>query len=428
LPSAKADASIEPIPLDKRSLTALQLAFIWLGAGISIAEIWAGNLLAPALPLTLALTVNLAGHLVGNGFMAAIAHMGSRIGVPTMVLVRGSFGVRGSYLASTLNYIQLIGWTAIMILIGGKALDEVFKAFGTGSLYPVWALSLGLATTLWAFAGPRSWRKIQPVSVGLLIVLSVWMGIVALLQSGGRLLTYEPTWEISVGEAFDLVAAMPVSWAPLVADYSRLALPGFGAALATYLGYMASSFAFYTIGSVSSAGIGASDPIAVIAAYGLGIPAFLIIVLSTTTTTFLDIYSGAITWKNMRPQDSLRLQVWVVGLAGTILALFFPMEQYESFLLWIGASFFPLVAIMVSDYYLVKRSYRGVELVQPKGAYWYWGGFNPVALACWIAGFLFYIWLLQSGIASLLGATLPTVALTMLLYFAVSKVKGRSMP
>ncbi|MHC1586287.1 MAG: putative hydroxymethylpyrimidine transporter CytX [Candidatus Hecatellaceae archaeon] len=421
----EAETSIQPIPPDRRSLSAIQLALIWLGAGISIAEIWAGNLLAPALPLLLALTVNLAGHLLGNGFMAAVAHMGCKVGVPTMVLVRGSFGVRGSYLASALNYLQLIGWTAVMILIGGKALDMVSQKFlGSATLYPVWALLLGLATTLWAYAGPRSWRKIQPVSVGLLGVLSVWMGWVAITVSGGKLLTYQPTWEVSVGEAFDLVAAMPVSWAPLVADYSRLGFPGFGSALATYFGYMVSSFSFYAVGAISSAGIGASDPLAVIAGYGLGIPALLIIVLSTTTTTFLDIYSGAITWKNMRPKDRLSVQIWIVGLAGTMLALFFPMEKYEWFLLWIGASFFPLVAIMIADYYLLRRSYLGDELVKTGGAYWYLGGFNPKALACWAAGFIFYVWLIQSGLAATVGATLPTVALTMLLYYVLAKVGG----
>ncbi len=115
-------------PLKERRLRTLDITLIWIGAGISIAEIWAGNYLAPALPLIIAILVNIIGHIIGNLFMGAVAYAGSREGVPTMVLSRGAFGIRGSYLISTLNYLQLIGWTAVMIIVTAKAIDEVLKS------------------------------------------------------------------------------------------------------------------------------------------------------------------------------------------------------------------------------------------------------------------------------------------------------------
>jgi NCS1 family nucleobase:cation symporter-1 len=143
-----------------------------------------------------------------------------------------------------------------------------------------------------------------------------------------------------------------MSWVPLVADYSRLSRGG--AFSATFIGYFASSSLFYFVGAYTNAYLGLMDPVSIIATIGLGVQAMLIIVLSTTTTTFLDIYSAAVSFKNIRPSEPLWRQILGVGVAGTSLALFFPVEEYEGFLLLIGGAFVPLATIMIIDYYVIK--------------------------------------------------------------------------
>jgi NCS1 family nucleobase:cation symporter-1 len=206
---------------------------------------------------------------------------------------------------------------------------------------------------------------------------------------------------------------MPVSWLPLVADYSRLSVGG--AFSGTFIGYFISSSLFYFVGGLSNAYLGMSDPIAIIATYGLGIPALLIIVLSTTTTTFLDIYSAAITFKNMRPKESLNRQVLIVGLLGTLIALIFPMEEYEWFLLLIGGAFIPLASIMITDYYVVCRGkYLIDELVGGKVR-----NVRVSGIASWVLGFITYM--LISVYMSWLGATLPSMLITSAIYYILSR-------
>ncbi len=417
-------------PAKKRIFTFFDLFAIWLGAGISIAEFWAGALLTPALPFLHAILVIIIGHIIGNLVMAAIAIPGYQTGLPTMVLARGALGIKGSFLPSGLNYLQLIGWTAIMLIVGAKAMDVVFHGY-----YYVWIVLLGLIVTAWAFVSPSIWEKLEKVAAALLLALSIWLTYVTLTRfSMEELFHYKATKEIGIMLALDLVIAMPLSWAPLIADYARFSKSKGIAFWGTYIGYFISSSLFYFIGSLTNAAIGEADPISIIASYGIGIPAMLIIMFSTATTTFLDVYSAAITFKNIKPAASAKKQIVIVGLAGIIIALLLPMEKYESFLLLIGGAFVSLTAIMIADYFIIKKRYDADELLKEGGKYWYKNGYNYKAIAAWIIGFVFYILLAFEGLIGytiplfssfgyFVGSSIPTFLLTFALYSLMS-MKG----
>jgi len=215
---------IKPVEKSKKTFTLITLLAIWFGAGISIAEFWAGALLTPALSLGMAILVIIVGHLLGNAIMGLIALEGEETGLPTMVLSRAPLGIKGSVLPSILNYLQLIGWTAIMLIVGANAMNAVSKAFGFES-YPLWVLLLGVLVTLWTYIGPKNWEKLEKIAALLLLALSLWLTYVTLKKFPlSDLLSKPGTGEIGAMLALDLVIAMPLSWAPLIADYSRFCL------------------------------------------------------------------------------------------------------------------------------------------------------------------------------------------------------------
>ena len=416
---------IKPVEKSKKTFTLITLLAIWFGAGISIAEFWAGALLTPALSLGMAILVIIVGHLLGNTIMGLIALEGEETGLPTMVLSRAPLGIKGSILPSILNYLQLIGWTAIMLIVGANALNAVSKAFGFES-YPLWVLLLGVLVTLWTYIGPKNWEKLEKIAALLLLALSLWLTYVTLKKFPlSDLLSKPGTGEIGAMLALDLVIAMPLSWAPLIADYSRFAKNKNSAFWGTYLGYFISSSLFYFVGALTNMAIGEGDPIEIIAAYGIGIPAMLIITFSTVTTTFLDVYSAAITYKNISPKADAKKQVLLVGALGVLLALVFPMEQYESFLLLIGGAFVSLVAIMITDYFLVKKGYNAEVLFDENGPF---AGYNSKAIIIWSIGFIFYMGLAIEGLFGIhipllselgfrLGSSIPTFILVSVLYY-----------
>src|SRR3989339_982492 len=109
---------------EKTQLSGLNLFFLWFGAAVSVAEILTGGYLAE-LGAVKGLWAIILGHLAGTILLVLAGLIGFRERLPSIMSTRISFGKQGSYLISIINILQLIGWTAIMIIEGGRALNHV---------------------------------------------------------------------------------------------------------------------------------------------------------------------------------------------------------------------------------------------------------------------------------------------------------------
>ena len=411
-----------PVESRERNLKEWDFFLLWAGAAISLSEIWAGGLLA-SFGLLAGLGLILLGHLIGNAPMALGGLIGSRHGVPAIVGTRGALGNRGSILPAILNVVQLVGWTAVMLWIGGQTAAGL--AGGAGSARG-WIVALGLLTTVWALAGSRAWKTLQKVGVVLLLLLSVAMTALALQAYGWReLLAAAPARTMSGMLGLDLVIAMPISWMPLVSDYTRYAaVPGRGLR-GTWWGYFLVSSWMFAAGLIVALATGSGAPetalMQLMGAHGLLVPAVAIVLLSTLTTTFLDIYSNAVSAQSLFPKVGTRPLIALAGLAGTAIALFFDATKYEGFLLFIGAAFCPLFGVVLADYFVLKRGRYVAEDLYRRGRYWYAGGVNGRAMFAWAAGFGVYRLCAQTGFAG--GSSIPSLLVAAAIYLAISTGK-----
>lgn len=408
-----------PTTSHERNLGEWDFFLLWAGAAISLSEIWAGGLLV-SFGLVAGLGIILLGHVVGNTPMALGGLIGSRHGVPAIISTRGALGNRGSVLPAVLNVVQLAGWTAVMLWIGGQTAAGL--AGGEESAR-WWIAGLGVLTTFWALAGNRAWRMLQKIGVALLLLLSVAMTVLALMTYGWReLLAVEaaPTMPVMLG--LDLAIAMPISWVPLVSDYTRhAAVPGKGIR-GTWWGYFIVGSWMYAVGLVAALATGSGAPetmlLHLMGGQGWLVPAVAVVLLSTLTTTFLDIYSNAVSAQSLFPKLGTRGLVLLGGLAGTLIALFFDATQYEGFLLFIGSAFCPLFGVVLADYFLLKRGHYVAEDLYRRGRYWYTGGVNVRGMAAWAVGFGIYHWCARTGFAG--GASIPAMVLAAALYLLIS--------
>lgn len=426
---------IEPISKEERNLGGWDFFLLWAGAAVSLAEIWAGGLIVP-LGLGLGLWVILLGHLIGNTPFALGGLIGSRWGIPTMVAVRPSFGIRGSYFAAALNVIQLIGWTAVMLIICGAAADAISRSYGFSNP-TLWIVVSGVITTLWAVAGHRFWKWLQRVSVVALLILCLALIYVVFQQYGWGMLAQIPRKsDFSFMVGMDLVIAMPISWLPLVSDYSRFATNSKSSFWGTWIGYFIVSSWMYLLGLMASLATQSPDPSGVVInlmlKFGWAIPALVIVLFSTFTTTFLDIYSTAISGLNIVPKLGERKGIILGGILGTGVAMVFPaLLHYEHFLLFIGAMFCPLFGIVLADYFLLKKGLIEVEdLYREEGRYWFWKGVNPIAILAWAIGFAIYLGfspMLMEKVLGIkaafpwpIGSSLPSMVLAGLIYWLLA--------
>ncbi|HAL92802.1 MAG TPA: putative hydroxymethylpyrimidine transporter CytX [Verrucomicrobia bacterium] len=333
---------------------------------------------------------------------------------------RGALGNRGSALPGLLNIVQLVGWTAVMLWIGGQAAAGL--AGGEASAR-WWILALGVLTTLWALAGKRFWRVLQKIGVVLLLLLSVAMTVLALKTYGWRdLMSVESAPSMPFMLGLDLVIAMPISWMPLVSDYTRYAaVPGRGLR-GTWWGYFIVSSWMFAAGLVAALATGSGAPetmlMQLMGEHRLLWPAVGIVLLSTLTTTFLDIYSNAVSAQSLFPKVGTRPLVLLGGIVGTGIALFFDATKYEGFLLFIGAAFCPLFGVVLADYFILKRGRYEAEDLFRRGRYWYAGGVNCRAMAAWAAGFGIYQLCVKTAFAG--GSSIPSLVGAAALYLIIS--------
>ncbi|MGH2694377.1 MAG: purine-cytosine permease family protein [Actinomycetota bacterium] len=417
---------IEPVPPHHRSLSTLDIAILWGDLGIGLLVLVAGALLVPALGFVEALAAIIVGSVIGVALLALGAVAGADHGVPTMVLFRPILGLRGSWLPSALNAMQLVGWTAVefwaMSLVADLVSQRVFGFSARG----LWLAIAAVICTVLALWGPigvvRVWMKRGGAWIigGILALVTILL----LTSEGiGDALSFSgaggwPTFGLGV----DLVIAMPISWLPLVADYTRFARGPRSAGIGTFAGYLVANVWLYALGvllvlsqqsSPDPSGIAAG----VIAIAGGSIAGILFLVgllVGETDEAFADMYSGAVCLQNIFPRASQRALTIGIAAVSVALAGTLTMAAYESFLFLIGSVFVPLFGILAAEYFVLRRRALRVEdLYRSDGRYWFTGGVKAAALIPWIAGFVVYHWIAPvgpawwtDGVGSVLGSPL----------------------
>lgn len=400
-----------------RTLRGKDFFFLWAGAAIALSEIWAGGMLAP-LGFAAGLAAIALGRLIGNIPLAVAGHIGAVTGQPAMITTRGALGLRGSYLPALLNILQLIGWTAVMLWIGGQASAKLAPQFFTGNP-AAWTLACGLLTTVWALGGPRLWRYAQQTSVILLAALCVLATILFLRRHSLAAMMATPArGSLSFMAALDLVIAMPVSWMPLAADYARHAIYPTRAFLGTYLGYFVAGLWMYALGLGAAIAANTNTPDAelmkLMAEAGWAGAALVIVLISTITTTFLDVYSHAISLQSVAPRVPQWVGIVLCGGLGTAFALVMDPTRYEHFLLLIGSVFCPLFGVVFVDFFFRFNGRYDPERLARGELNRSIAGVHPAGAVAWIGGCVVY-----HAIARLypsLGASLPSMVAGGLFY------------
>ena len=373
---------------------------IWFGAAVSIAEILTGTFIAP-LGFKKGLVAILLGHLIGCSLFYLAGLIGAKTERSSMETVKMSFGERGSLWFSILNVLQLVGWTAVMIVSGATAASSIL-GFGGISL---WSIIISILIIVWLLVDINNLNKLNIVAMGMLFILTIILSIVV-FQGNNTVIFIET---ISFGAAVELSAAMPLSWLPLISDYTRNAENPKASALVSSVVYFLTSSWMYIIGMGAAIFTGESDIVKIMMTAGLGIAGLIIIIFATVTTTFLDVYSAGVSAVSISKKFNEKLTAIIVCILGTLLAIFTPIDQFESFLYLIGSVFAPMIAIQIADNFILKKdsSYKKFDIVN---------------LILWIIGFIIYR--LFMHIDTPVGNTLPVMFITVLLTVIIGKIKG----
>ena len=394
--------------MEENKTSVLSNGLIWFGAGVSMSEILTGTYFAP-LGIKTGLFAILIGHIIGGILLFLAGYLGAKTRNNAMETVAVSFGRKGNLPFSVLNILQLAGWLAILNYDGALAANGIFSV-GAG----VWCAVIGVLLLLWVLVGLKRLEKINMVAMTALFLMTLVLCFVIVTRGNfGTLFNGSSANKdtLTFGAAIELSAAMPLSWIPVISDYTSNSTKPVKATVVSTIVYCLVSCWMYLIGMSAAIGMGTSDIAQISLRAGLGVVGLLIILFSTVTTNFLAAHSAGVSGEVIGESFSKHingkyLSVLVV-LLGTIAAILYPMDNIEDFLYLINSVFAPMIAVMIADFFFNKKRSVTKE--------WDWTN-----LIVWLIGLSLYRVLMHVDIV--IGYTLPDIVITLIVCVIVEKI------
>jgi len=375
----------EPVP---QSLGLLDQFGLWGNLGVSllgftgaIFVLQPGGAGTPELSLAAALTAIVAGTLFGTLVLALAGIPGAQTGAPAMVLLRGLFGTRVSYLPTVVNVLQLFGWGIFELVTIATAAHTVAPAL------PRWGYVLiaGGATAALTIRPLGAIRVLRRYATGAVLIVMCYL-FVQLIRHPLPAFTHG-TWS-GYWAASDTVVAVAISFVPLAADYTRHSRSARAAFAGVLAGYSVTQVLCYVIGLLALVTVArgnADDIFGAFIALPLGSLGFAILAARELDQSFADVYSTAVSIQNLRPLWDRRVLAGVITALTTAGALWLNIADYENFLTLLGSVFVPLSAVLIADYFAgylaVPR--RHWDLSAAARSRW-------AMLLPWAAGFVVY--------------------------------------
>ena len=313
------------------------------------------------------------------GSMAALTGLcGQKSGLSAYMLNEFAFGRWGGRIASTVVSMTLIGWFGVTSALFGRAANlmgrSVFGIDWPVELYMVLGGGLIVAVTVTGFKGiDKLALALVPVMLAFLM-MAAWMSLPQLEQwtepTGGTPMTLTTAISAIVGSYIAGVTIQP--------DYARFARSR-RAALGSAFVALAISFPILLFcTAIPSIAYNEPDLLNVMIALGIGIPAFLLLILAAWSSNVLSVYSGALALATVFRRLDLRVLIVGVGALGTLLALAGAGDYLIEYLVLLGITIPPISSIYVVDTLLFRKRFDEVELSKrPRLAL--------KALATWIA-------------------------------------------
>lgn len=351
---------------------------IWFGVAISVSEIEAGIQIGTTATLSSLWVPLILGHLIGGVLLFLVGYIGANVRQNAMEVTSSTFGRYGSKFFATLNVMQLVAWVAVLNAQGSAALASLNLPIS----FSLTCIILGILIAIWVYLGLRRISKITSVVMIVLTILLVILTIklLGIIPSGvlpfAGIVSKESA-TLGFWNIFEISIAMPISWLPVISDYTKDVEKPMKATLISAIAYTVASLWMYFIG-VEIACIGTSYNIAqAILLANLGTIGIIIIVLSTVTTNFLAANSAGESSKVIYHRLDPKIMGVVVSGISALLAISGIMDHYIDFLYLIASVFAPMAAVLLVSFYLNNNREGNVKI-------WCWNIF------AWFAGFITY--------------------------------------
>lgn len=400
-------ADLSPVPVAGRTQSGWDLFLLFAAANIVATTMQVGASLGEGLAPARMLAVVVTGACVGAALVAALAPVGSRLGVPSMIAARDPLGIAGAQLVAAVLFVTNFAWIAVNNAIAASVLARM-TPFGLDER--AWAVVVGVVSTAVVAAGPLAVRAADRWAVPLMVAagLAITWTVLGLPAAPADAALAAP----SLATLFDVVVGYQVSWLLMFADYSRFTANGRTSARAVFLGLALTAIWLMPMGWRLAQQAGSADPGAMLATADAGLAAALLIALATITTNFVNIYLSSLAWRSVMPAVPDRAAVWIVGLVGTALGLTGGwLDRFAGFMTVVGSVLVPVGGVFIAHFLLRPRPVDVEALYDARGPH---AGVRWAGVVAWAAGVAVYA-------AVPVGATLAALTASVGTYLALTR-------
>lgn len=443
-----ADESNWPLLKSERTWGQLELGIVLLVAACATWCYIIGEYVGYYLNLKQGFATMTAGSMIGMLLVTlAVVPAATRYGIDSIVAARPQFGSRGWLITVFLQYASIIGWNSLLLIFFGKSVVQLGVATGMieeggGALVMPIATLLACAIVFGVLMGGKTGiARVSNILFFFIVGVGVWMIWLLLSREGAAIAdatpayASDPQWDYVTGIEIGIVSLL--SWWPYIGAMVRVAPNAHTAAMPAMLGMGLPVPILSVIGLAAILVLETSDPSAWMVQLGgtfYGAIALIFVIAANLGTAIIGVYATAVGLKSVPGIDrmswpvTLLLALVPVAVVGVILPdLFF--NNFGTFLAFIGVFFAPLCAIQIVDFLILRGQKLDVRALydgSETAPYYYWGGFNPAALAGMAAGFVTYLYLLNPltyvsrSPYEILTASLPTAVVGGLVYLIVT--------
>lgn len=398
------DESLNPKTDESREIGSMGYMFMWIGDGVNLGNMTLGASIVVAGIATLNILQTIVAALIAIGIISIIFTLndrpGYKMGIPYVVQLRMSFGMKGNIISSLLRGVPAIVWYGVQSWIGGTALNEISKIIIDYDNVVLYFIILQLAQIILSLFGFKAVKWVEALASIVIMLALVYVFIVLLTSHsadiGKQWVQAKGSWGLPF---FGIIMVLLGNYAAIflsAADYSRELKTGISDTKRGFLYFAPITIAYgfvIIIGVMLAAATGISNPAQALPVVidnpyiSVGVSGFIVIgVVATNMVANIIPPAYVITlltkWK-------YKVAVTITG----ILALgAFPwvLVQEESseglglFILIYSAFLGPIVSILLIEYYILRRQKVNVaDLYKEDGQY---AGYNPAAMLALFIG------------------------------------------
>ena len=411
-----------PVPASARCWRARDLAVLWVSMSACVPTyMLASSLIELGMSWWQAVVTIFLANCIVLVPMSLNAHAGTRYGIPFPVYCRAAFGLRGANVPAIMRALVACGWFGIQTWIGGMALHTLFQVWfpqwHTAPLIPglgITSPQAGCFLAFWLLNIVVVWRGIDSIRLllnikaPLLILLGLLLLAWAYVEAGGFGPMLSQPSQFAPGHPkegkfwqffFPALTANVSFWATLalnIPDFSRYARTQRDQVVGQALGLPTTMALYSFIGvAVTSAtviiyGEAIWDPVKLLLRFDnplVLIFAMLSLCLATLATNIAaNVVSPANDFAHLKPKwISFRVGGLITGIIGILIQPWRLLENAAVYIdKWLIGYSLLLGAcggVLIADYWLLRRGNLNLAgLYQREGPYWYWAGFNPLAM------------------------------------------------